>query len=106
MRDHTDEFNAGLDRLNDELAKAYGAPPQMTKSTVAGAFGSPKDDDEAPGEMISGPEFMAKALKAHKAGHITSQHLTTAELSINARKAPPPKIVKAVMRGEHYDEWG
>lgn len=47
---------------------------------------------------ISGEEFMAKAMSAQAAGRISSVQVATAEAHINAGKAPPADILRAVLQ--------
>src|SRR4051794_37703907 len=96
-------FSRQLGRIHNDLANAYtGVARTMAKAlTVPTAT---QEEALAPGE-ITGREFMAKALAAHAAGHISSVHLTTSELAIGAGQPPPPRIVKAVMTQSPYSDW-
>jgi hypothetical protein len=89
-------FTRQIARINNELAKAYGGGRSMAKAHAAAS--TPKDD-EVPGEMISGEEFLEKALQAVGRKHISTTQLIEAEARIRAGKRPDPTVIKAVMSG-------
>jgi hypothetical protein len=95
----SNHFTRQMDRINNELAKAYGGGRPMAKAL--GESSTPE-----PGMTMSGEEFMAKALKSQAAGHISASQLTECELHINACKAPPAAITRAVVNGVAYSPWG
>lgn len=95
------QFSSALDRINAELAKAYGSPPAptMTKAHDAAAPG------HSAGTMDEG-EFMEKALAAVSRGHLTTTQLIETEMRIQNGKQPDPQIVKSVVRGVPYSPFG
>jgi hypothetical protein len=94
------DFTLQIDRINNELAKAYGGGRPMAKALAASP--TTKDDDNAAGEMISGDEFLEKALQAVGRKHISTAQLIEAEARINSGKRPSATVIKAVMSGTPY----
>ena len=92
------KFTAEVARINSELAKAYGASGRtMAKALSGGDVVEPET-----GTMITGEEFLEKALQSAGRRHITTAQVYEAQAAIQAGQRPPAQIVKAVMTGTPY----
>lgn len=93
-------FDQQIAHLNDQLAEAYaGENRPMSKALKQPASAGAKT-------LISGEEFMMKALDSVSKGHITASQLTECEMMINSHRPPPAAIAKAVVNGVKYSPWG
>lgn len=98
------KFTAGMAQINHSLASAYGAPATMAKALQSpAAVDTEMSVDGA--RSISGNEFMAKALAAQAAGHVTGAQVSECEYRINAGIEPDPLVKKAVLTGTPYSPW-
>lgn len=94
------QFDRQLARLQQQVDTFYIQPAEpMAKATLLG------DQSPAP-RMMSGEEFMAKALTSVGAGHISAAQLTEAEYCIRAGRRPPERILRAVVDGVEYNPFG
>jgi hypothetical protein len=93
-------FDQQLSRLQQQVDKFYeeGAPP-LAKGNAAA-------EPATASKVMSGDEFMAKALCSVAAGHITTAQLTEAEYCITAGRRPAERIVRAVVDGVAYNPFG